>query len=43
LLCEKKLRLEPLIALTGDSENFAHAIQALNGSPMQGKILLRLE
>ncbi len=43
LLCEKKLRLEPLIALTGDSENFVHAIQALNGSPMQGKILLRLE
>jgi len=43
LLKEKKLRLEPLIAHTGNSESFARAIQALNGSPMQGKILLRLD
>ncbi|WP_333853351.1 galactitol-1-phosphate 5-dehydrogenase [Leclercia sp.] len=43
LLTEKKLQLEPLIAHMGDSESFARAIQALNGSPMQGKILLRLD
>lgn len=42
LLTEKKLQLAPLIAHIGDSESFAHAIQSLNGSPMQGKILLRL-
>lgn len=42
LLTEKKLQLEPLIAHIGDSQSFANAIQALNGSPMQGKILLRL-
>jgi len=43
LLKDKKLQLEPLIAHTGNSESFARAIQALNGSPMQGKILLRLD
>lgn len=43
LLNEKKLQLAPLIAHTGNSESFASAIQALNGSPMQGKILLRLD
>ncbi|MFY9996085.1 MAG: galactitol-1-phosphate 5-dehydrogenase [Leclercia sp.] len=42
LLTEKKLQLAPLIAHIGDSESFAQAIQSLNGSPMQGKILLRL-
>lgn len=41
LLSEKKLQLEPLIAHTGDSESFAQAVQALNGAPMQGKIMLR--
>ncbi|MCE9991312.1 galactitol-1-phosphate 5-dehydrogenase [Enterobacter asburiae] len=41
LLTEKKLRLAPLIAHTGNSESFAEAVQALNGSPMQGKILLQ--
>lgn len=43
LLNEKKLQLAPLIAHSGNSESFASAIQALNGSPMQGKILLRLD
>lgn len=42
LLTEKKLKLEPLIAHVGNSESFAQAVQALNGSPMQGKIMLRL-
>ncbi|UWM63704.1 galactitol-1-phosphate 5-dehydrogenase [Enterobacter sp. CP102] len=42
LLTEKKLQLEPLIAHVGNSESFAQAVQALNGSPMQGKIMLRL-
>lgn len=42
LLSEKKLALKPLIAHVGNSESFAEAVQALNGSPMQGKILLRL-
>ena len=41
LLTGKKLQLEPLIAHTGDSESFAQAVQALNGAPMQGKIMLR--
>ncbi|MCP5972650.1 hypothetical protein NL361_27820, partial [Klebsiella pneumoniae] len=26
----------------GDAESFARAVQALNGAPMQGKILLKL-
>jgi galactitol 1-phosphate 5-dehydrogenase (EC 1.1.1.251) len=38
----EKLKLEPLIAHVGNSESFAQAVQALNGSPMQGKIMLRL-
>jgi galactitol-1-phosphate 5-dehydrogenase len=42
LLSEKKIALGPLIAHTGNSESFARAVQALNGSPMQGKIMLRL-
>lgn len=42
LLSEKKIALDPLIAHTGNSESFAQAVQALNGSPMQGKIMLRL-
>lgn len=42
LLTEKKMQLEPLIAHSGDSESFARAVQALNGAPMQGKIMLRL-
>ncbi len=42
LLSEKKLQLEPLIAHRGDAGSFARAIQALNGSPMQGKIMLCL-
>lgn len=41
LLTGKKLQLEPLIAHIGDSESFAQAVQALNGAPMQGKIMLR--
>ncbi|MEG4676331.1 galactitol-1-phosphate 5-dehydrogenase [Enterobacter cloacae] len=41
LLTGKKLQLKPLIAHTGDSESFAQAVQALNGAPMQGKIMLR--
>lgn len=42
LLTEKRLALEPLIAHRGDPESYARAVQALNGAPMQGKILLRL-
>ncbi|EOI5728792.1 galactitol-1-phosphate 5-dehydrogenase [Cronobacter malonaticus] len=41
LLTEKRLSLEPLIAHQGDVDSFASAVQALNGAPMQGKILLR--
>ncbi|MEB5961345.1 galactitol-1-phosphate 5-dehydrogenase [Enterobacter sichuanensis] len=41
LLTGKKLQLEPLIAHIGDSESFAQAVQALNGAPTQGKIMLR--
>ncbi|RTN95094.1 galactitol-1-phosphate 5-dehydrogenase [Enterobacter sp. WCHEn090032] len=41
LLTGKKLQLKPLIAHIGDSESFAQAVQALNGAPMQGKIMLR--
>jgi galactitol-1-phosphate 5-dehydrogenase len=37
----EKLQLKPLIAHIGDSESFAQAVQALNGAPMQGKIMLR--
>lgn len=40
LLTEKRLQLEPLIAHSGDAESFARQVQALNGAPMQGKILL---
>ena len=40
LLTEKKLALEPLIAHQGDAYSFANAVKALNGAPMQGKILL---
>ncbi|MEO3990322.1 galactitol-1-phosphate 5-dehydrogenase [Pseudocitrobacter cyperus] len=42
LLAEKRLQLEPLIAHRGDAESFARAVKALNGAPMQGKILLNL-
>lgn len=42
LLTEKQLQLEPLIAHQGNAESFARAVKALNGAPMQGKILLRL-
>jgi galactitol-1-phosphate 5-dehydrogenase len=40
-LLTEKLQLEALIAHIGDSESFAQAVQALNGAPMQGKIMLR--
>lgn len=42
LLAEKRMALQPLIAHQGGAESFAKAVQALNGAPMQGKILLRL-
>lgn len=42
LLTEKRLQLAPLIASSGNAEHFAHAVKALNGAPMQGKILLNL-
>lgn len=42
LLTEKRLQLTPLIAHKGHAESFAQAVQALNGAPMQGKILLDL-
>ncbi len=42
LLTEKRLQLAPLIAHRGDAESFAREVQALNGAPMQGKILLKL-
>ncbi|MDA8477778.1 galactitol-1-phosphate 5-dehydrogenase [Citrobacter sp. Awk 4] len=41
LLTEKRLQLEPLIAHRGNTESFAGAVKALNGAPMQGKILLK--
>ncbi|WP_049293762.1 galactitol-1-phosphate 5-dehydrogenase [Franconibacter helveticus] len=41
LLSEKRITLEPLIAHQGDAESFVHAVQALNGTPMPGKIVLR--
>ncbi len=41
LLTEKQIQLQPLIAYQGDINGFADAVQALNGAPMQGKILLR--
>lgn len=40
LLTEKRLQLTPLIAHRGNPERFAEAVKALNGAPMQGKILL---
>lgn len=43
LLSEKRLTLEPLIAHRGGPESYARAVQALNGAPMQGKILLQLD
>lgn len=42
LLTEKRLQLTPLIAHRGNAESFAEAVKALNGAPMQGKILLDL-
>lgn len=42
LLTEKRIQLAPLIAHRGNAESFAHEVQALNGAPMQGKILLKL-
>ena len=42
LLTEKRLQLAQLIAHRGDAESFAREVQALNGAPMQGKILLKL-
>jgi galactitol-1-phosphate 5-dehydrogenase len=42
LLTEKRLQLEPLIAHRGDMQSFATAVEALDGAPMQGKILLSL-
>lgn len=42
LLTEKRIQLAPLIAHQGDAESFAREVQALNGAPMQGKILLKL-
>ena len=42
LLTEKRLQLAPLITSSGSAEHFAHAVKALNGAPMQGKILLNL-
>lgn len=42
LLAEKRLQLQPLIAHHGDAESFASAVQALNGAPMHGKILLKM-
>lgn len=42
LLTEKRLQLEPLIAHRGGPDSYAQAVQALNGAPMQGKILLQL-
>ena len=42
LLTEIRLQLEPLIAHRGDADSFADAVKALNGTPMQGKILLKL-
>lgn len=41
LLTEKRLQLAPLIAHQSDAEGFAREVQALNGAPMQGKILLK--
>lgn len=41
LLAGKRLSLAPLIAHQGGAESFAAAVTALNGAPMQGKILLR--
>jgi len=37
---QKKLRLEPLIATTGDAQTFADSVNALGGQAMKGKILL---
>lgn len=42
LLTEKRIQLTPLIAHQGDAESFSREVQALNGAPMQGKILLKL-
>ena len=42
LLTEKRIQLAPLITHIGDAESFARKVQALNGAPMQGKILLKL-
>jgi galactitol-1-phosphate 5-dehydrogenase len=42
LLTEKRLQLDPLIAHRGNIESYASTIEALNGAPMQGKILLSL-
>ncbi|EKP24683.1 galactitol-1-phosphate dehydrogenase [Klebsiella michiganensis] len=42
LLTEKRIQLVPLIAHIGNAESFAREVQALNGAPMQGKILLKL-
>ncbi|MEX3018089.1 galactitol-1-phosphate 5-dehydrogenase [Kluyvera sp. STS39-E] len=42
LLTEKRIQLAPLIAHVGDTESFAHHVKALNGAPMQGKILLKM-
>ncbi|MCS2148512.1 galactitol-1-phosphate 5-dehydrogenase [Scandinavium manionii] len=42
LLTEKRLQLDPLIAHRGNMESYASTIEALNGTAMQGKILLSL-
>nr|WP_318384557.1 galactitol-1-phosphate 5-dehydrogenase [uncultured Enterobacter sp.] len=42
LLSEKRLQLAPLIAHKGGFTSFASAVQAVKGSPLQGKILLQL-
>jgi len=42
LLTEKKIQLEPLIAHSGNPESYAAAVKALDGKPMNGKIMLKL-
>lgn len=40
MLSEERYDLAPLIAHTGDAQSFAQQVKALQGQPMQGKILL---
>lgn len=43
LFADKRINLEPLIAVQGTPEEYIHAVSALRGCPMKGKIMLNFK